>query len=84
MSLADSIGSCGVGLLLLGYLFTILKILKMDSRIFIWMNVIGGTLACVASVLIHYVPFIVLEGAWAVVSIFALIKSIGKEHDADH
>jgi hypothetical protein len=78
MSLADIIGSCGVGLLLLAYLLTILKVLKIDGKIFISMNVIGGTLACLASVMIHYIPFIVLEGAWALVSVFTLIRSFGK------
>jgi len=78
MNLADYVGSFGVGLLLLAYLFTILKVLQTGSRIFIWMNVVGGSCACVASVMIHYVPFIVLEGAWAVVSIVTLTRSYFK------
>jgi hypothetical protein len=78
MNLADYVGAFGVGLLLLAYLLTILKILETGSRTFIWMNVVGATFACLASVMIHYVPFIVLEGAWAVVSIVTLIKSFGR------
>jgi hypothetical protein len=78
MNLADYVGSLGVGLLLLAYLLTILKVFQAGNRIFIWMNVIGGTLACMASAMIHYIPFIVLEGAWAVVSVFTLIGSFRK------
>ena len=38
------------------------------------MNVIGAVFACLASVMIHYLPFIVLEGAWALVSMATLLK----------
>ena len=75
MNVADIVGSFGVGMLLLAYVLTILKVLETDSRTFIWMNVVGGTCACIASVMIHYVPFIVLEGAWALVSIVTLIRN---------
>ncbi len=79
MNLSDCVGSFGVGLLLLAYLLTILKVLETGNKIFIWMNSIGATFACLASVMIHYVPFIVLEGAWAVVSVLTLIKRFWKK-----
>jgi hypothetical protein len=34
----------------------------------------GSGLACYASLLINYVPFIILEGVWCAVSIAGLIK----------
>ena len=73
-NLADYVGALGVGLLLLAYLLTILKIMKLGSITYCWMNVVGASLACLASVMIHYSPFIVLEGAWALVSIGTLVK----------
>ncbi len=77
-NLSDYVGAFGVGLLLLAYLFTILKILEPKNRSYIWMNVIGAVFACLASVMIHYLPFIVLEGAWALVSMATLLKSFRK------
>jgi hypothetical protein len=37
------------------------------------MNIIGAGLACLASWLIHYFPFVILEATWMVVSVFALM-----------
>jgi hypothetical protein len=42
------------------------------------MNIIGAGLAGLASVLIHYIPFVILEGAWTLVSIAALVKYFRK------
>jgi len=39
------------------------------------MNVAGAGLACVASVLINYIPFVILEGTWTIVSLYALLKN---------
>ena len=75
MNLADYVGSFGVGMLLLAYLLTIIKWMKLGSKSYIWMNIIGAAFACLASVMIQYVPFIVLEGAWAIVSIVTFIRS---------
>ena len=74
-NLADYTGAVGVGTLLLAYLLSILKIIKLASRSYCWMNVVGAVLACIASMMIHYLPFVVLEGAWALVSIGTLVKS---------
>lgn len=37
------------------------------------MNIFGAGIACLASLLINYLPFVVLEGCWTVVSTIALI-----------
>ena len=37
------------------------------------MNIIGAGLAGLASWLINYMPFVVLEATWMAVSVFALI-----------
>ncbi len=71
---SDSVGAFGVGLLLLAYLLTILKVIKTESTIYMWMNFVGAVFACLASVMIRYFPFIVLEGAWALVSAATLVK----------
>jgi hypothetical protein len=42
------------------------------------MNIIGASIACFASILIGFWPFIILEGTWAIVSVIGLLKSIKK------
>jgi hypothetical protein len=40
------------------------------------MNTIGAALACYASFLINYAPFVVLEAAWTIVSVYGLIRAM--------
>jgi len=68
------VGSIGVGLLLLAYFLNLIKRLSQDSKLYTMLNIIGAGLACYSSYLIDFVPFIILEGVWVVVSLIALIK----------
>ena len=68
------VGSIGVGLLLLAYFSNLIKRLSQDSKLYTALNVIGAGLACYSSYLISFVPFIILEGVWLIVSAIALIK----------
>ena len=72
MNFTDCIGAVGVSLILLAYLLNVLNIVPTDRLVFILLNLVGASLATLASVLIDYKPFIVLEGAWAIVSLIAL------------
>jgi hypothetical protein len=78
MQYNDVIGTIGVGLVLLAYLFNIFSLIPKEGRLFFVLNITGAALACYASVLINYVPFIILEGVWCVVSITGLIKLLLK------
>jgi hypothetical protein len=40
------------------------------------MNILGAGLACYASVLLKYLPFILLEGCWTLVSMIGLFKIV--------
>ena len=73
-SIADLIGSAGVFILLLAFVLNLLNKISRDSLIYILMNIIGAALACYASYLINYIPFIILEGVWTVVSLIALVR----------
>ncbi len=68
------VGSVGVGLLLLAYLLNLARRAPQDSKLYAWLNIIGAGLACYSSYLIGFVPFIILEGTWFVVSLIALVK----------
>jgi hypothetical protein len=67
------IGSAGVFLLLLAFILNLLKALPQDGRAYILMNVFGAALSCYASFLIGYIPFVVLEGAWTLAALAALV-----------
>ena len=74
MNSIDWIGFIGVFLILLAYILNVFEKLIQNSLTFILLNLIGASLACLASILMRYIPFIILEGVWALVSLIALIK----------
>jgi hypothetical protein len=71
MQLYDFIGAVGVGLILAAYFLQTFQWLKED-KLFFALNLIGAALACLASWLIAYWPFVVLEGVWCAVSALGL------------
>lgn len=78
MSYDDIIGSIGVGIILLAYFLNIFSFIPKEGKFYFVLNIIGASIACYASTLIHYIPFIILEGTWAVVSLLGLIKTFKK------
>lgn len=72
--MADLIGYFGVGLILLAYFLNLFNKIDNESLVYIWINLIGAVLACVSSVLIKSIPFTILEGTWALVSVVALVR----------
>jgi hypothetical protein len=71
MQYSDLIGTLGVGLILLAYFFQTFHLMP-KGRLFYALNILGAGLACYASWLIHYWPFVVLEGVWCAVSVAGL------------
>ena len=74
MSNIDWIGFIGVFQILIGYILNIIGKIKNTDLAFILLNLIGASMACFASILMEYIPFIILEGVWTVVSLISLIK----------
>jgi len=74
MDLATMIGSTGVSLLLLAFFLNLFRFVRAEGYPYLLMNVTGGGLACYSSWLIGFLPFVVLEGTWAVVAAVGLIK----------
>jgi Ca2+/Na+ antiporter len=70
----EILGSIGVTLLLIAFLMNLLKKWSQESLSYILLNTVGAGLSCASSVVIHFVPFIILEGVWTLVSLVALIK----------
>lgn len=75
---ATLIGSVGVALLLAAFILNLLKVLRADARLYMSLNLAGAALACYSSYLIHFVPFVVLEGVWAAAALAAIARSFGR------
>ena len=73
MTLTDWIGFTGVTILLVAYFLNLRNIITKDSFIYLLLNLIGAGIACLASVLLKYLPFIILEGSWTIVSAIGLM-----------
>lgn len=76
MTFSDIIGGIGVFITLLAYFLIIFNFIDKNGVLFFMMNIIGAGLACYASLLIDYWPFVVLEGTWTLISVVGLIKSL--------
>jgi hypothetical protein len=75
MSVGDLVGSIGVAILLLAFGLNITGQLGSHSQVYLSLNFLGAALACVASILISYVPFVILEGAWSLAAAGTLLQS---------
>jgi hypothetical protein len=71
---ATIIGSAGVALLLIAFLLNLVKVMRAEGWSYLALNFIGAGLACYSSYLIRFMPFVVLEGTWAVVAMMALAR----------
>jgi len=78
MNYNDIIGTIGVAIVLLAYFLSILKIISPTSAMYYFTNFLGAALACYASLLIQYFPFVILEGTWSGISLIALLNSVRK------
>ena len=78
MSYNDIIGTIGVSIVLVAYFLNIFGLIPKEGFLFFILNILGATIACYASILINYKPFIILEGTWAIVSVFGLMKILKK------
>lgn len=74
MNYSDLIGVIGVSLILLAYFLNVFSLIPREGWLFFLMNILGAGLACYASILINYWPFVILEGIWTLVSVIGLVR----------
>ncbi len=79
---ADLIGAAGVALLLGAFAANLLGMVAKESLAYPSANFIGASLATYASWLIAYLPFVVLEGVWACVSLVAVLRLMRRRRTA--
>ena len=75
MTYNDWVGTIGVGLVLIAYFLNTMKWIPVNGKFFFVLNTIGGALSCYAAVLIDFIPFVVLEAIWTIVSVYGLFKT---------
>ena len=73
------VGSIGVALLLLAFTLNRWKILLQDTKTYNLINIVGAGLACTASILIGFIPFVALEGFWGIAATIGLIQLLKRK-----
>ena len=73
MNYTDWLGFLGVFQILLAYFLNVIGKIKSNHLLFILLNLIGAGMACLASILLNYVPFIILEAVWTLISLVSLL-----------
>ena len=76
MTYNDIMGTIGVALILIAYFLNTERLIPVNGKLFFVINMIGAALACYASYLIGYWPFVILEGTWTFVSIYGLMRAM--------
>ena len=79
MTATDTIGFIGVTILLIAYFLNLTNKLSKESLGYLFLNFIGAGIACFASILLDYMPFIILEGSWTIVSAYGIIQYFKKK-----
>ena len=74
MSFAEMLGTIGVSMILVGFSLNLFGLMQRRSFKYVLLNLVGGGLACTASILIEFFPFIILEGTWTVVAVVGLVN----------
>jgi hypothetical protein len=76
----DVVGSTGVSLLLLAFFLNLFGFLESQARGYQLLNLAGAGLACWASWMIGFIPFVVLEVIWGTVAAVALVRGAPARH----
>ena len=79
MTITDWTGTIGVTMLLVAFFLNLNNTIRKESYLYLLLNVAGAGIACLASVMLSYWPFIILEGCWTLVSLVSLLKFIGSK-----
>ena len=76
MEISTIIATIGVSLLLIAFFTNLVQLQKQNDWGYLILNFIGAALACYASYLINFFPFVILEGTWSAVALLALARKM--------
>ncbi len=79
MTKTDLTGFIGVAILLIAYFLDLINKVKNSDFTYLIMNFIGAGASCLASILLHYLPFIIVEASWTLVSAIGLFTYFRKK-----
>ncbi|MEO6851917.1 MAG: hypothetical protein ABI203_02395 [Mucilaginibacter sp.] len=74
MKVSDIIASIGVIILLIAFMLNLFNRLSAKSKLYSLLNLAGAGICCLASYIVKFYPFVVLEGVWAFVALISLFK----------
>jgi len=74
MTFDQIVGTVGVALLLAAFFLNQFGYVKAESRRYQSLNASGAALACYASYLIGFAPFVVLEAIWTAFAVVAMLR----------
>lgn len=75
--MAEVVGSIGVGILLGVFILNLIGRMDSGSRPYAAANAVGAGIACAASLMIGFYPFVVLEGVWFIAAVTSLVRQTG-------
>ena len=67
------IGLVGVTLMLAGFFLNLFKWIKVHSKTYLLLNIVGAGLATYYSILINAIPFVIFEGVWTIFAAYQFI-----------
>lgn len=76
MLLVDWLGTLGVSLLLIGFLGNLFGKLDHHDRLYQGLNAAGAGVLMIVSMMLDFIPFIVLEGIWMVIALLTMFRII--------
>lgn len=74
-TVVQTISLVGAVVILAAYAAQAFKLLAAGGRLYLTLNFVGGVLLCVAAVNVWQIGFIILEGAWALISLVGLLRA---------
>ena len=74
MTLTDWVGTIGVSILLVAFFLNLMNKIETNGFWYIFLNMLGAAVALAASLLLEYMPFVILEAVWTMVSTYSLVK----------
>ena len=84
IDLATLAGSLGVGLLLGAFFLNTIGWLRADRLPYLGLNLLGAAISCWASYRIGFMPFVVLEGTWALVALVGIVRALRGQRAPAH
>ena len=78
MDVATALGFTGVAILLAAFLLNLAGRLPAASPPYLALNLVGAALAAWSAWMISFLPFVLLEGTWALVAAVGLARSLAR------